>query len=102
MENTYDTLVQAIEGLKEYGYVEDFNLKNSVLFCSTKNIELGIDDFVIDKLYRFDGATNPADESVLYAISSEKFNLKGTLVDAYGTYSDSLTQEMIQKLRFTP
>ena len=38
------------------------------------------------------------DESILYAISSEKFLLKGLLVNGYGVSADALTQEMISKL----
>ena len=38
------------------------------------------------------------DNSVLYAISS-KNEIKGLLVDAYGVYSESLSESMIQKLK---
>ncbi len=37
------------------------------------------------------------DNSILYAISSKE-GIKGLLVDAYGMYSESLNEEMIQKL----
>jgi hypothetical protein len=42
--------------------------------------------------------TNPDDSSVLYAIASTG-GLKGLLVDAYGVYSESISQEMIKKLQ---
>jgi hypothetical protein len=41
--------------------------------------------------------SNPDDNSILFAISSG--NLKGALVDAYGVYSENLTEGMIKKLR---
>lgn len=102
MKNSYDTLVEAIEDLKTFGYIEDFNLKDSSMFCTSKQIELGITDFEIDKMYRFDGATDPGDESILYAISSDIHKLKGTMVNGYGAYSDSLTNKMVQKLKYVP
>jgi hypothetical protein len=46
--------------------------------------------------------SSAGDNSVLYAISSEKNDLKGLLVDAYGAYADSLAMEMIQKLKYDP
>jgi hypothetical protein len=41
---------------------------------------------------------NPSDQSILYAISSDKYQLKGVLVNAYGIYSDPVTDEMLEKL----
>ncbi len=45
--------------------------------------------------------TDPDDEAVLYAIEARNGN-KGTLVDAYGPYSEAVTSEMAEKLRYTP
>ena len=83
--------------LKEDGYVLDFNLKPDCVECMSPNIKLYPDDFVIDKFYRFESASNPDDSAIVYAISSMD-GLKGTIVDTYGVYADSLTTEMINKL----
>jgi hypothetical protein len=56
------------------------------------------DDFVTDNYYRFEGASNRDDSAIVYAISS-KDGLKGSMADAYGVYADSLTTEMISKLK---
>lgn len=37
-------------------------------------------------------------ESVLYAISAKNGEVKGLLVNAYGTYADLASFELIQKL----
>lgn len=76
----------------------DFNLKTDCIECKGPNIQLYPAEFVIDKFYRFEGASNPDDSAIVYAISS-KDGLKGTLVDAYGVYADSLNNEMIEKLK---
>ena len=96
--NNYATVTETLNALKEEGYVLDFNLKPDCVTCISPNIKLYPDDFVIDKFYRFEGASNPDDSAIVYAISS-KDGLKGTLVDAYGVYADSLTTEMIKKLK---
>lgn len=49
-------------------------------------------------MYRYEGMTDPGDQSILYAISSEKYALKGVLVNAYGIYADPVTAEMEKKL----
>lgn len=98
----YDTLSQAVEALKEEGYREDLHLKSNCVECRARGFEMLTADFEVDQVYRFEGDSNPADASVLYAISSEKYNLKGLLIDAYGAYADPLTSEMIQKLKYEP
>lgn len=101
-QHNYDTLSEAIEGLKAEGYTEDFNLKRSCIECTTLNLELSPDESEIDQQLRFEGMSNPDDSSILYAISSTNNRVKGLLVDAYGVYADSLTQEMVEKLRYRP
>lgn len=94
---SYDTLVEAINGLKKEGYTVDFNLRENCIVCN--ELEIFHDEFIIDKFFRFEGDTDPADESILYAISSEKHDLKGILVNGYGISSDSMTNEMLNKFR---
>ncbi|MEO5947394.1 MAG: cupin domain-containing protein [Chitinophagaceae bacterium] len=50
-------------------------------------------------MYRFEGTSNPEDESILYAISSTKFDIKGTLVNGYGISSDETFSKLIEKLQ---
>ena len=95
--DTYETLSAALTGLNAKGYVEDFNLKENCIECKPRSLELYPEDFIIDSFYRFEGASNPDDNSIVYAISSND-GLKGTLVDAYGVYSSNLSEKMIRKL----
>ena len=96
--NTYTTVTDTLNTLKEEGYVLDFNLKPDCIECKERNLQMYPSDFIIDKFYRFEGASNPDDSAIVYAISS-KDGLKETLIDAYGVYSDSLTNDMIEKLK---
>jgi hypothetical protein len=98
MENGYDNLLDALKSLNNEGYTKDFNLLPNCLFCQMDEIRLFPDEFEIDKYYRFENDTDPADQSIVYAISSIKNNLKGTLVNAYGIYSDPVEDELVRKL----
>lgn len=98
----YDTLSQAIEGLKGQGYTEDLNLKSNCVECRALGYEMLATDFEVDRVFRFEGDSDPGDASILYAISSDRYQLKGLLVDAYGAYADPLTSEMILKLKYKP
>jgi len=95
---TFDTLTEAINDLKGRGYKNDFNLHPDRIECSALTLKLTPEEFHVDEVHRFEGMTNPDDNTVLYAISSTK-GVKGLLVDAYGVYSESLSSIMIEKLR---
>lgn len=102
MKRDYETLSEAMNDLQKRGYSEDLNLKSNCIECRNQQMEIMADEFMVDEVYRFEGDTNPDDSSILFAISSEKYKLKGVLVDAYGAYADPLTTDMIQKLRYSP
>ena len=97
----YSNLIEAINGLREEGYTEDFNLQQHCLECRDGQYQIFHDEFVVDKYFRFDVSSDAADQSIIYAISSEKFGLKGVLINGYGIYSESVTNEMLNKLRIS-
>lgn len=97
----YATVTEAINDLARRGYSEDFNLSksHSSLHCKRLDVLIAANEFVVDEVYRFDGQTDPGDEMVIYAISSEHKQLKGILTEAYGTYADNLDDELLKKLK---
>ena len=98
--NSYDTVTEAVNELKKRGYTENFNLQKDFLLCDEKEIYLHPRDFEVDEVYRFEGDSDPGDDSVVYAISSAKHNLKGILVSAYGAYADISSTELLNKLHY--
>jgi len=96
---TYESLALAINELIRRGYTSNFNLKNDCLECVENQLSIHPDDFEIDEVHRFEGMTDPGDSNILYAISSEKYQLKGLLVNAYGAYADTYSAEMVEKLK---
>ena len=99
MNESYGTLSETINGLRKQGYVLDFNIRRDHLICHQTQTILSPDDFEIDKIYRFEGESNPDDESILYAISSPKYGVKGLLVNGYCISADDISEELIAKLK---
>lgn len=99
LSESFGTLSETINGLVKAGYTLDFNIQQECLFCHQTNTVLSPEEFQIDKLYRFEGETNPEDESVVYAISSKKYAVKGVLVNGYGISADEATSRLIEKLQ---
>ena len=95
---SYVTLSETMNELRKEGYVEDFNLQQNCLKCRDGQFQVFADEFKVDKYFRFEGASDPGDQAILYAISSDIHELKGVLVNAYGIYSEPITDEMLQKL----
>lgn len=96
----YDTVTEAISGLKKRGYSMDFNIQTEkeCLICHSDELSLSAHEFQIDEVYRFEGDSDPGDEMIVYAISSDDHGAKGTLVNAYGAYSDGDTAAIVKHL----
>ena len=93
---TYDTVTEAVNGLKKRGFSLDFNLKENCLVCHER--KFNPEDFEIVEVYRFEGNTDPADEAIVYAIQSVDAT-KGVLVNGYGPSADTMSTEMAKKLQ---
>ena len=96
--NAYNSLSEAITDLQTQGYTENLmfceeGLENRQRACIYPAEELNVRQF-----YRFEGQSNPDDNSILYAIETSDGH-KGLLVDAYGVYSGSIPPEIIDKLK---
>ncbi|PHQ31302.1 MAG: phosphoribosylpyrophosphate synthetase [Leeuwenhoekiella sp.] len=98
MKNTYSSLSKAIEDLKDKGYDTDFNLVDDGIESKHLKKTWNAGQIEVEDAFRFEGMTNPGDNSVLYVINTDSGE-KGLLVDAYGAYSGQISQEMIQKLK---
>jgi hypothetical protein len=95
---TYNNLVEATNDLMKRGYTENLSLEGETVDDKNKNIHMTADDFEIDEFYRFEGASNPDDMSIIYAVTSRKYNLKGVLINAFGTYANNSSSAIEAKL----
>ena len=76
MENTkhnYETADVALAKLQEMGYSIDFNVEFDEILRDA-------DDYTVDYLYRYEGESNPDDESTVYGISNSTNGRKGVFV----------------------
>jgi hypothetical protein len=91
----YDTVSEALTGLKRRGFDLDFNLHENCLICHDEKFD--VNDFEIMETHRFEGDTDPSDEAIVYAIES-KNGKKGVLVNGYGISADTMGSEIVKKL----
>lgn len=97
----YESLMDALDDLRQRGYDANFATETVCLYCGEFDIRLNPEEFHVDEIYRFEGDSNPDDNATLYAISSSA-GVKGTLIDGYGVYSGNVSFEMARKLQNHP
>ena len=89
-------LTTKMNELTKEGFASQFSLKEGVLQVDNKTYTP--EDLTIVDEYRFEGESNPDDMSILYAIEAED-GTKGTVVDAFGTYSDNELGEFMKGVK---
>ena len=83
MENSnFDTLSSAVNSLTKQGFKEDFKAEEKCIKALYSKKEYQPNELKIVQTFRFDGMTNPEDETELFAIISHD-GVKGTLVMSY-------------------
>ena len=97
-KRSYTSLSEAIQDLQAQGYTQDLNFCDSGLENKHRACIYPAQELDVTAFYRFEGASDPGDNSILYAIETAD-GLKGLLVDAYGAYSGNIPREIVQKLR---
>ncbi|WP_127138373.1 phosphoribosylpyrophosphate synthetase [Flagellimonas oceanensis] len=96
-KHSFDTLSQAVNTLtQEDGYKEDFEADETCIKALYSKKEYQPSDLKITASYRFEGMTNPSDESIVFTIEA-KDGTKGTLVMSYGS-STAQNEELIQQI----
>ncbi|PRD55863.1 hypothetical protein [Sphingobacterium gobiense] len=72
-KHDYETTDVALAKLKDMGYTIDFNVEFDEILNDAENYQ-------IDHLYRYEGPSNPDDESTVYGISNNISGKKGVFV----------------------
>jgi hypothetical protein len=80
--------------MKEDGFKEDFQICKGVLTTFNESKTYTPDQVKIVNFYRFEGESDPGDNSVLYVIETSD-GTKGTLVDSYGAYASEEASKFI-------
>src|SRR5262245_40193672 len=81
------TLGDCMDKLNAEGYREQFVATENGLKSTVANKEYNANEIKVVDYFRYEGASDPDDSSVLYVIETSD-GRKGTLTDAYGMYAD--------------
>ena len=96
-EHNLKSLTQVLEDLREQGYSTDFRFeKNRLLTFDRASKSYHVSDIAIVDVYRFEGNTDPADDSVLYVIMTGD-GRKGTISNGYRAFANPDLDEFMNK-----
>jgi len=93
------SLYEMIHQLEVRGYSENLGARVDHFEYQSGKMKLFPQDFVVDKLYRYESTSDPDDTAIVYAISSPSKGVKGVYVESYGIYQDDLSPEMLERIK---
>ncbi len=89
------SLATCLNKMMTEGYTEDFKVTEEGLESLQKNRNYTPEQVHVINFFRFEGPSNPDDNAILYVIETDDGS-KGTLVDAYGVYTDPHISQFIK------
>jgi hypothetical protein len=91
------TLAGVMDDLARSGFVEHFGVRGEELrsFDSGRSFRPG--EVMVREFHRFEGTSDPDDMAIVYAIEG-KGGVRGTLVDAFGAYSDPTVSAFLARV----
>jgi hypothetical protein len=92
------TLAGTVEQLRGRGYTASFQPSTHGLRVAGREKIYRAEELSIQESYRFEGASDPDDLSVVYAIEAAD-GTRGVLVDAFGPYADPAVARVLRDVR---
>jgi hypothetical protein len=94
----YMSVTEALKGLRDRGFTNNFEFLNNAFCAVETGRTFNPEELSIREHHRFEGASDPDDSSVVYAIETDD-GLRGTIVDAYGIYANSELEAFLGKVK---
>ena len=86
--NDPETVVDAVRMLKDDGYAVEFQLVDGSLVCDADDQACPATDVEVERLYRFEGPSDPGDEMVVFGLRDPRSGRRGVLASAFGPAAD--------------
>lgn len=94
----YTNMLEAIQELKKRGFTANFEFLDQTFRDVDSGRTFKAGELTIVEHYRFEGASDPDDMSVVYAIESDD-GLKGIVADAFGLYANPDLGGFLEKVK---
>jgi hypothetical protein len=97
------SVVEEIAALRARGYLADFSVtRDGQLRCNTCGHTLAPGGAAIESTARFEGASNPDDQAVVFGLRCDGCGGRGVLVAAYGPTATAEEAAVVTALSSPP
>jgi hypothetical protein len=83
-----DSVLDAVQQLDGDGFAGSFSLRDDDLHCSICGNDHVASTAEVERIYRFEGPSDPDEEAVVYALRCPVCGAGGTLVSSFGPGAD--------------
>lgn len=83
-----DTVTEALAMLRAEGYDHEFELVDGQLRCGSADVSCSVGDATVDRLFRFEGLSDPGDQMIVFGLSDPGTGTRGVLASAFGPSAD--------------
>jgi hypothetical protein len=101
MPDTPDTVTEAVALLEAEGFRDPIELRSDGLVCRVCGAltpPAALDRVKVDRVFRFEGTSDPDDEMIVLALSCTSCGASGVIVSAYGVDVDADKAEALRHL----
>jgi hypothetical protein len=81
-----DTVTEALALLASQGYEVEFQFMGDRFTCDTA--ECAVSDVVVERLFRFEGPSDPGDEMVVFGLLDPATGTRGRFASGFGPAAD--------------
>jgi len=92
------TVTEALRILVADGYRHDFDVRDGRVRCHTCGDVHEAAGAIVERIFRFEGMSDPDDEEIVFGLRCPVCGAKGTLVSAFGPGADPDELDALQIL----
>ncbi len=97
MSSSPSTVTEAVSLLTDQGYTADLGSRGSETH-GTVDHSHNPAELIIEKVFRFEGDSDPADEAIVVGVFCSDCDARGIVVSAYGHGADPVLMERLRHI----
>ena len=94
-----ETVLEAVQLLERDGYTASITVRSDgTMLCATCSRSHPVADALVDRVFRFEGASDPDDEAIVLGVRCPHCGAKGVVVSGFGPSADPQVLANLQLL----